>query len=220
MSIPTPSLRKSALPALLAVPASSPDATDNTGSTPPPSLDNVSVSDTPFKGGTAISVSDADQGLLYKPTEAMVRVKARFWSRWGANPLQAPGPVTLATAQQMTNSAALAGWWSKPGFVSWFCNTSVTEERLDYLLNLALSSAEDILLNTDPKAQSARVQMVKIVAEMSGKLRGSKFDAPKSVEEKRRKAVESMNRAELVEFLQGQGLTVQQVVNIDPTKKD
>lgn len=217
---PTHSLRKSALPALS--PKLGSDLVSNPTETSGVAVAGIAPlpGEKPVGGAplpSSVSTSEADLGILFKPTEAMVRVKARFWAKWGMNPLQAPGQVTLATAQQMTQSAALGAWWPKPGFVTWFCNTSVTEERLDYLLHLALSSAEDILLNTDPKAQSARVQMVKIVAEMAGKLKGAPTAGPAVAEAKKRQAIEAMSKTELVSFLKDQGISVQQVVTVEAT---
>ena len=96
----------------------------------------------------------------------------------------------------------------------------MVDERLDYLLHLALASAEDVLLNTDPKAQSARVQMVKIVAEMAGKLKGGTAASPnQNANDKKKKAIEAMGKEELVQFLQDQGLSVQQVVTIESNQK-
>jgi uncharacterized protein (DUF924 family) len=134
------------------------------------------------------------------------------------NPLVDARSITLAAAQQLTQSAALATWWQKPGFKDWFLSSTVVDERLDYLLHLALASAEDILMNTDPKAQSARVQMVKIVAEMAGKLKGGGASAgagSANATDKKKKAIEAMGKEELVQFLQDQGLSVQQVVTIE-----
>jgi uncharacterized protein (DUF924 family) len=132
------------------------------------------------------------------------------------NPLLQPSQVTLATAQQLTQSAALADWWKKPGFREWFLSSQVTEERLDYLFHLALQSAEDILLNTDPKAQAARVSMVKIVAEMVGK--GKSQAAEKSAtsgQSAKQTAINNMSREQLTAFLQENGIKVEQVVSID-----
>lgn len=168
--------------------------------------------------GSSLSLSDVAAGI--RPTEAQIRVKSRFWAEMAKNPLIQPQGVTLALAQQLTQSAALADWWKKPGFREWFLATSVTEERLDYLFHLALQTAEDVLLNTDPKAQSARVSMVKIVAEMVGKGKsavaagkeGGKTSAKQD-------AINGMSREELTTFLQDNGIKVEQVVSLNPTDK-
>jgi hypothetical protein len=201
-------LRKSVLPALSAS-SSNQEGTDAPGLHPSP--------EAPLLVSTGSGVAEVSD-VVFHPTEAQSRVRAKFWSRMADNPLVDAKSITLAAAQQMTNSAALATWWQKPNFKDWFLSATVVDERLDYLLHLALASAEDILLNTDPKAQSARVQMVKIVAEMAGKLKGGGAGAgaaSANANEKKKKAIEAMGKDELVQFLQDQGLSVQQVVTLE-----
>lgn len=206
------SLRKSVLPPV-AVPSEASQQATGTPAVPfpPPSLSNGSE-----EGGDPPSIDANDRGLLYKPTEAQARVKARFWARWSETPLAAPVSITMAQAQQITGSSSLASWWGRPGFKEWFLATSVTEERLDYLLHLALTAAEDVLLNIDPKAQSARVQMIKTVAEMAGKLQRGGPNAQEQMADKKRKAIEAMGKEELVKLLEGQGIRIEQkVASID-----
>lgn len=200
-------LRKSVLPAFNPPVSDSTEAEETPGLAPSPDA----VPPVPAQGH---SEGSAEGSLIFRPTEAQSRVRARFWARIADNPLLDPKSLTLAQAQQMTQSAALATWWKRPGFQDWFLSATVVDERLDYLLHLALASAEDILLNTDPKAQSARVQMVKIVAEMAGKLKGGQ-DQKQAAAEKKKKAIEAMGQEELVKFLQDQGLSVQQVVTLE-----
>lgn len=201
-------LRKSVLPALSS-PLSNQEKTDDPGLHPSP--------EAPLLVSTGAGVAEVSD-VVFHPTEAQARVRAKFWSRMADNPLVDARSITLAAAQQLTQSAALATWWQKPGFKDWFLSSTVVDERLDYLLHLALASAEDILMNTDPKAQSARVQMVKIVAEMAGKLKGGGAGsgaASQNATEKKKKAIEAMGKDELVQFLQDQGLSVQQVVTLE-----
>lgn len=214
----TPSLRKSVLPTLNASRQSA-EETSSTGPNPSPEAPSSAPSPA-AAGGIAegVSQTNTDLATVFRPTEAQSRIRAKFWARMADNPLLDPKTITLSAAQQMTQSAALANWWGRPGFKDWFLSATVVDERLDYLLHLALASAEDILLNTDPKAQSARVQMVKIVAEMTGKLKAAGSSNAASAADKKKKAIESMGKEELVQFLQDQGLSVQQVVTIDSNK--
>lgn len=217
----TPSLRKSVLPAITTT-GQSTESASTTGHDPSPEAPSSATSPA-AAGGIAegVSQTNTDLATVFRPTEAQSRVRAKFWARMADNPLLDPKTVTLSTAQQMTNSAALATWWNKPGFKDWFLSSTIVDERLDYLLHLALASAEDILMNTDPKAQSARVQMVKIVAEMAGRLKGSVATAggtSANATDRKKKAIEAMGKDELVEFLQTQGLSVQQVVTLEPNK--
>lgn len=212
---PTQNLRKSVLPSI-AAPAQSSEGAPISGPIPSP------------EAALLVSPQVTEEGLAevrdfapFQPTEAQARIRARFWARMADSPLLDPRSITLSQAQQMTQSAALATWWKKPGFQDWFLSSTVVDERLDYLLHLALASAEDVLLNTDPKAQSARVQMVKIVAEMAGKLKGSGASTGAgsgNAADKKKKAIEAMGKEELVQFLQDQGLSVQQVVTIESSQ--
>lgn len=165
--------------------------------------------------------SGADLAAEFQPTQAMHRVKTRFWSKWAAGAPVGSEP-TLALAQKLTQSAALATWWKRAGFVEWFLNTEVTDERLAHLLHLSLSAAEEILLNTDPRAQSARVAMIKAVAEMSGKLKaGSQTlaDPKKAAEQKQLEAVAGMTREQAIEVLKKGGMQVTHTVDVSPTTK-
>lgn len=204
-------LRKSVLPAF-----ASSNGTSEGQDTPGPSPSPEATPSVPVQTGGAGSAE-----VPFHPTEAQSRIRAKFWARVADNPLLDVQSISLAQAQQLTQSAALATWWNKSGFREWFLSATVVDERLDYLLHLALASAEDILLNTDPKAQSARVQMVKIVAEMAGRLKGagpSSSAGAASATDKKKKAIEALGKEDLVKFLQDQGVSVQQVVTIDQTK--
>jgi len=216
---PVQNLRKSVLPSI-AAPAQSSQGAPSTGPSPSPEaalLVSSHVDGAELAEGAGFQLQDSGP---FHPTEAQARIRARFWARMADNPLVDARSITLAQAQQMTQSAALATWWRKTGFQEWFLSSTVVDERLDYLLHLALASAEDVLLNTDPKAQSARVQMVKIVAEMAGKLKGGTASSPnQNANDKKKKAIEAMGKEELVQFLQDQGLSVQQVVTIESNSK-
>lgn len=205
-------LRKSVLPAYTPA-SSSTESQESPGQHPSPEA-------TPAVPAQSSGVGSAEV-TIFQPTEAQSRIRAKFWARMADNPLLDPQAITLAQAQQMTQSAALNTWWNRAGFKEWFLSATVVDERLDYLLHLALASAEDILLNTDPKAQSARVQMVKIVAEMAGRLKGSVTSTgvgSANATDRKKKAIEAMGKEDLVKFLQDQGVSVQQVVTLDATK--
>lgn len=217
----TPNLRKSVLPSIAAQAQSSQSA-PTTGPIPSPEAAPLVSSQVYGDELAEVPGSQLQDSGPFHPTEAQSRIRARFWARMADNPLLDPRAVTLSQAQQMTQSAALGTWWKKPGFQDWFLSSTVVDERLDYLLHLALASAEDVLLNTDPKAQSARVQMVKIVAEMAGKLKGGTSGssaASINASDKKKKAIEAMGKEELVQFLQDQGLSVQQVVTLESNLK-
>lgn len=107
--------------------------------------------------------------LVYIPTERERRYKAQFWARTQDNPLFASGDLTLAAVRQVLDTEALNASWNQPGFQAWFSNRQEFRERIEYLADLALDQMEQILVNQDPKAQSARVNTIKIIAELASK---------------------------------------------------
>lgn len=211
-------LRKSLLPSNGALPAGAQQPSPAAPSAAPsPSLPAVGAA----PGSTAaagelpapsVSLSDSDLASSFKPTEAQVRAKAKYLSAMLQNPLAAGEGDALTRAKRVTKSAALAGWWKRPGFREWFLNESAVEERLEWLQELSLSAIESILLNEDPRAQGARLSAAKLVAEMTG--RAGKQPQP-TADDKRRKAVDSMNKDELKQLLESQGIRIEQVAVVD-----
>lgn len=120
----------------------------------------------------AVSALAEEVGLVsFTPSADQRKMKARFWAKREASPfgtdISKLGPEEIA---RQTRCSALVNWWKKPGFKDWFLNNNEHRERLEYLFDLALNAAEDILLNTDPKAQAARVNMVKTISELASKM--------------------------------------------------
>lgn len=110
-------------------------------------------------------------GAMFSPTADQRKVKARFWTLMQSAPFGTrPDKMGPEEIVRKTRTPALSNWWKTPGFKEWFLNNTEHQERLEYLFDLALSAAEDILRNDDPKAQSARVNMVKTVAELARKM--------------------------------------------------
>ena len=196
-------LRKSVLPPLGSSQPASPLAQDLADLQAP--VEHSDPSPT-LQAASSISI---EPGVEFQPTEAMARVKARMGSSMAARGWEAGQAISLADAKQMTNSAALASWWNKPGFQAWFLNSSVTAERMEWLLHLSLSAAEDILLNTDPKAQSARVAMAKIVMDNARAAKQAQKESDKG------SAIEHMNKAELESLLQQQGIRLERVASVE-----
>ena len=168
----------------------------------------------PQSTSQAVSLSNEDLGRSLNPTEAQIRTKSKFWASLADHPLIGGKAPSLALIKQVTQSAAIEGWWRKPGFKEWFLNERASDERLDWLLHLSMSALEDILLSTDPKSQGARVAAIKTVAEMAGKLKG--VGTGKGPDERRQAAIDSMSKADLTKLLESQGIRVDHhVVSLD-----
>lgn len=103
--------------------------------------------------------------LVFMPSPAMRATKAKFWKRCD---YEEPRNVSVEMVVQITNSSSIRTWWSKEGFREWFLNKDEAAERLEYLYMLALDAAEDVLLNPNVPP-SARIGLIKIVAQLAGK---------------------------------------------------
>jgi hypothetical protein len=162
----------------------------------------------------------ADQ-LVYQPTDKEKRLKAQFWLKAADNPLINRNALVLEDVRQLLNTEALNTSWPKPGFREWFSNTDEYRERLEYLFGLALDAAEKILQNEDPKAQSARVNMVKAISELAGKMPGKSSSSPAAMISS---TVSKMDKAQLELLLQRNGVNFKlsaskdQTIDIEPEK--
>lgn len=143
--------------------------------------------------------------VIFQPTEAQRRLKASLLAKLNDNPLYELATLTLTQVQELTGSSTVQKWWSVPGFTDWLLDTDENRAKLEYLFSLALDAAEQILMNTDPKAQGSRVSMIKVLAELAGKIPGKAPAAAAKTNEIQ--AVQSMDRAQLIEFLSARGLS-------------
>jgi hypothetical protein len=121
----------------------------------------------------AIEHSPIDQSHSIRPTESQVRTKSRFWSKWAEQPLLHGKEPTLEQIQKLTGSSSIQNWWVKPGFKEWFLNANSNTDRLEWLVHLALNSAQDILLSEDARSSTARAQMIKLVLDLATKTQTS-----------------------------------------------
>jgi hypothetical protein len=155
--------------------------------------------------------SIAGSADTFVPTDEMRRLKAAFWSKYSDRPdLRLSLPTTpegkIDSKGLPDVHRAIPGledipskWWENSKFVAWFDNREEFKQRLDYLAQLALDSAEEILRNQDAPPQ-ARVAMAKLVLEATGKA--------KSEERFLDQRISEMDKAELEKFIASQLATV------------
>lgn len=129
---------------------------------------SVSFSTEPVKNLNELATA---VGADFSPSADQRKIKARFWTLMQSAPFGTrPDKMGPEEIIRKTRTPALSNWWKVPGFKEWFLNHTEHQERLEYLFDLALSAAEEILMNDDPKAQSARVNMVKTISELARKM--------------------------------------------------
>jgi hypothetical protein len=115
-------------------------------------------------------------GQAFRPLPSQRQAKTRYWALVSEQAiledLHSHDPYELARTIQCP---ALPAWLENPQFRVWFGNKHEHLQRIEYLFDLALDAAEQILQNEDPKAQSARVAMIKVLSDLANKRRTEKI---------------------------------------------
>lgn len=156
--------------------------------------------------GTTPSVSaditDIVTDTLYRPTVRQRTAKAVFWAAASDNPVFNSEEMTAAEAGIVAKDGNVEAWWKQPGFRDWFFNSNEHSSRLEVLFSMAMDAAEDILLSTDPKTASARVTLIKTLAELTNRVPkqggGIFLDGN----------IAKMDKAQLEAFLENKGVSV------------
>lgn len=114
-------------------------------------------------------IAQIAEDITFLPSPEQRKTKASFWALYQENPLVEVASVSIQLATQLTGDSRIQRWWGIPGFREWFTNKEEFRQRLEYLANLALDTAEQVL--ADPKANaSARVNMAKLIIEAAGRM--------------------------------------------------
>lgn len=160
--------------------------------------------DTTVDLGKQISekIVELSETVIFTPTPAQKKLKAKFWARYIPSPLSDPKQLTLSEAVQVTEDNKLSKLWAQPGFQSWFANRDENRERLEYLFTLALDTAEDLLLSETTQA-SAKVNMIKVLAELANKF-PNKFQQEKFVDDE----INRMSELQLKAWLERRGVSL------------
>lgn len=152
--------------------------------------------------------------LVFFPEKDHQRLKAQFWARFESSPFADAASISLSTVQEKVSDPRLRNYWALPGFKEWFLNKDEARERLEYLFSKALDAAEVVLEDLDPKSFSAKVNLIKLLAELTGRLqtRGGGKDEKFSDS-----AINDMSEAELKKWLNRKGVTVSAEYKVKPT---
>lgn len=139
--------------------------------------------------------------LDFKPSMRDREAKSKFWTRLVDDPfgdVEAYG--TRDAAERLTGMKLSS--WDKPGYKDWFFNKEEHKHRIEYLFHLALDAAEEVLLNSDPKAQGARVQLIKALSELAGKMPPRNGGAVQVQNNALSGAIAGMDKAQLELYVQ------------------
>lgn len=145
--------------------------------------------------------------LIYRPTAEDRKLKIQFLQLIADNPIMDPKALVIEDAERVLGKRLKNK--AEAGFIDWFLNKDENTQRLEYLFTLALNAAEEIICNTDPKAQGARVSMVRAIAELAGKVPGK--TGPESTGQGGQNLLQSINtmdKAELKMLLEKGGRTL------------
>lgn len=144
------------------------------------------------------------ESAFFEPTDEQRRVKIKFFARISDNPTVEAKSATLAQVKQITQSAAVEKWWPVLGFREWFLNSSEHMEQLEFLFDLSIRALTNILQNEDPKAQGARVQAIKHLAEIAGKMPKKQASMGQFLD----KAIAGMDEYQLAAYLEKNGVSL------------
>lgn len=138
---------------------------------------------------------DLVEDLTFLPSPEQRKVKAAFWTTYSENPTVDVEYVTVEEAKAITGDWRVTRWWAMSGFREWFLNKEEFRQRLEYLANLALDAAEDILMDRNAHP-SARTNMAKLVIEAANRM-PNRWAKEKYMDEK----IHQMDRAQLEEYI-------------------
>lgn len=162
------------------------------------------MSDDNVKRSIKLNVDPAElaelNGVMFRPTPAQKEAKARFWSVMQES-LQMKEPTAYKPVEiaSMLGLPLVSRWFTEKGFSDFFFNKFEGEQRLAVLWDKALDAMAEILDTSDPKAQGARVSVIRLLAEM----RQAK-NQPKMLD----RNIQEMNLDQLNAFIEKQTLKV------------
>jgi len=150
----------------------------------------------------ADKITELSETVIFQPNPAQKKLKAKFHSRYTPGPMHDITQLSLSEALEITGDSRLNKLWAQPGFKEWFTNRDENRERLEYLFTLALDTAEDLLSNESTQP-SAKVNMIKVLAELANKF-PNKYAQEKFVDDE----INRMSELQLKAWLERRGVDI------------
>lgn len=107
-------------------------------------------------------------GFAYVPTDKDRALKAQFWSKFKQNPIVDEADVTPELVKRYTGRD-ISGLMKHPDFWVWFSNSRTTEQLLEMAAERGAAMAVRMLDPSVVMNDNARVQLIKIVMDYSGR---------------------------------------------------
>jgi len=145
-------------------------------------------------------ISKLADSVIFSPTALHRKWKIKFWAKYVPNPLTDVSDITIYDIDEIIRDSRISKFLGQPGFREWFLNTDENREKLEYLFQISLSVAEEILLDTESNA-SAKVNMIKVLAELANKF-PSKTQQERFVDDE----INKMSASQLEAYLARRGV--------------
>jgi hypothetical protein len=139
---------------------------------------------------------------IFIPTEQQRQMRVQFWIKYNKLPYADPTKVDLATVKRYVKSPKLDEWWTEEGFAAWFTNNNEYLERLEVMVEHALTTLTNAMLDgTTPVA--SKITAAKLVLEAAGRM--GKKGANASEDEK----LDDMTEEELRKYIDQAARTIE-----------
>lgn len=111
--------------------------------------------------------------IMFKPTDEQKRVKANLHVALRENPLIDPKNVSLQQAINVTGEEIIRNWWHNQTtgtqFRKWLVDGRTIDVNLEKLFYDLTEGLTCICTEQDPKSFSAKVALLKTLAELTGR---------------------------------------------------
>jgi hypothetical protein len=110
----------------------------------------------------------AVEELSYEPSASDRKAKAAFWALARGSKLIDLGNITLSDVRRLIPHTSIISKWGDQAFRSWFTNDQEWRQRVEYMLQLALSSIEEVLVDANA-TPTAKVRAFEVLARLNDK---------------------------------------------------
>lgn len=149
----------------------------------------------PRKSQLQSSLESLLEDAIYVPSESQRQLRAKFWLKYSKLPFADADKVNLDVIKRYSNHSKLDEWWNEDGFRSWFLNQNEYAERLEVLVDHAMSTLASAMISGDTPVAS-KITAAKLVLEAAGKL------SKKTQNKDKGDDLEEMSDEELQQFIE------------------